>query len=269
MSLEQLQEQLQHAQGLLASRKPHEAALAFEALRDAPGTPNNIRILALDGLGRCCHALGDFDAAEHAFAEALRLLKMLLGHDHLHVAGALQNLARAQSAQGRAQEACIASIKALDILRRHAGETHPRVADALLNLSSFHYEAGDYTRAEAFLRQAMEIWEAAVGHDSVEVSTCLNNLGRLHEQNGRPAEGAILHEQAVDIRTRLLGDHPETAFSLGNWGAALADAGQWSKAVQALEQAVACYERLHMHGEEAAEICRQNLARCREALAAG
>lgn len=257
-----IQEYLKKAQDLLAAAQPEAAAHAFEELRDNADTPHNIRILVMDGLGRCRHLLGEPDAAAEAFAEALRLLEKMFGPDHVHVAGALQNLARAHSAQGRTLDACTAGMRAVDILRRQTEANHPHVADALLNLSSFYYEAGDYARAEAFLRQAMEIWEATVGRDSMEVSTCLNNLGRLHEQNGRPAQGALLHEQAVNIRTRLLGDHPETAFSLGNWGAALADAKQWDKAIHALEQAVVCYERLGMGGTDAVNACRQNLELC-------
>lgn len=262
-----LQEHLQHAQNLLASGKFVEAAQAFAALRDHAATPENIRILVMDGLGRCHHARGDGASAALAFAEALHLLEKIFGPDHVHVAGALQNLARAYSAQGRTLDAYAAGLRALDIVRRYAGAAHPRVADALLNVSSLYYEAGNYAEAEAFLQQAMDIWESTVGRDSREYATCLNNLGRLHEQNGRPADGALLHEQAVNIRTRLLGDHPETAFSLGNWGAALADAQQWHKAAQALERAVACYERLGMSEDDAAKTCRHNLKGCRGALA--
>lgn len=267
MTQDTMLESLKKAQDLLAAAQPEAAARAFEALRDNAETPNNIRILVMDGLGRCRHLLGEAAAAADAFTEALHLMEKMFGPDHLHVAGALQNLARAYSAQGRTLDACTTGMRAVDMLRRQVGGNHPRVADALLNLSSFYYDAGDYARAEAFLRQAMEIWEAAVGRDSMEVSTCFNNLGRLHEQNGRPAQGALLHEQAVDIRTRLLGDHPETAFSLGNWGAALADAKQWDKAIEALEQAIACYERLGMGAADAAGACRQNLEICRQAQA--
>ena len=58
------------------------------------------------------------------------------------------------------------------------------------------------------------------------------------------AEGIALHRQAVALRTRLLGDHEDTAFSLGNLGVALASGGEWQEAAATLEQAVAMYEKL-------------------------
>ena len=255
---------------MLACGRYSDAALIFRQLLNtqAPddANPPPTRILALDGLGRSLHALEQWDEAEQVLGEALSLLEKLFGPEHPHVAGGLQNLARIRASRGQPREAGFMGLRALDILRKALGDAHPRVADALLNLSSSYYECGDYARAEAHLRQAQEIWEATLGRDSMQVSTCLNNLGRLHEQRGDPVQGAILHSQAVDIRRRLLGDHPETAFSLGNWGAALAEAKQWDKARSALEEAIACYERLGLGDSAATGACRHNLELCRQAL---
>ena len=68
------------------------------------------------------------------------------------------------------------------------------------------------------------------------------------------------------IRKELLGDHTETAFSLGNLGVALATAGQWQEAVDTLQEALDCYARAgHTTGPDI-EGYRKNLEICHHAL---
>ena len=111
------------------------------------------------------------------------------------------------------------------------------------------------------------------------MSTCLNNLGRICEETGRPDEGIALHRAALDIRRKVLGDHPETAFSMGNLGTALASAGRGRlsslssslacrlSSADMLEQAIACYARCGHTGGNDIEGYRRNLEVCRSALA--
>ena len=83
----------------------------------------------------------------------------------------------------------------------------------------------------------------------------------------RPEEGIAHHRAALAIRRKVLGDHPETAFSAGNLGTALAAAGKWREATETLEEAIACYARCgHTAGNDI-EGYRRNLDVCRSALA--
>ncbi|MEG2140657.1 MAG: tetratricopeptide repeat protein [Bilophila sp.] len=221
------------------------------------------RILVLDGLGRCLHIQGRLEEAEAVFREALQLLQTLFGSKSIHVAAGLQNLARLRSERGECEEAARLGQQALDILLEVLGQEHPRVAEAKLNLSSHQYAFGAYALATANLLEAMRIWEGTLGRRSMEVSTCLNNLGRICEQQDNAHQGVVYHQEAVAIRTELLGDHPETAFSLGNLGAALAEDHQWSQAAKTLQQALDCYERLGLFDSPEATTCRSNLTLCR------
>ncbi|WP_294623922.1 tetratricopeptide repeat protein [uncultured Bilophila sp.] len=230
-----------------------------------PDLPAGGNILVLDGLGRCLHAQGRLEEAEGLFRESMRLLEELFGPDHPHVAGALQNLARLRSERGDRAEAVELGARALHILKEQLPPDDVRLADALLNLSSNQYAAKDYDAAEANLNKALRIWEAQEGRRSFGVSTCLNNLGRICEERGETAQGVLYHREAVAIRKEILGDHAETAFSLGNYGAALAGDGQWTEAARALEEALACYERIGQADTPDAATCRANLELCRKA----
>ena len=129
-----------------------------------------------------------------------------------------------------------------------------------MRLSACLYMQRDLDGAEALLLKARDVFEKQSGDESrMDVSTCLNNLGRIHEERGDLEQGIALHRQAVAIRKELLGDHTETAFSLGNLGVALATAGQWQEALD-------CYARAgHTTGPDI-EGYRKNLEICRHAL---
>ena len=113
---------------------------------------------------------------------------------------------------------------------------------------------------------ALHLWEAKEGRRCFGVSTCLNNLGRICEERGETRQGVLYHQEAVSIRKEILGIHPETAFSLGNCGAALAGDAQWKKAAQTLEEALSCYESLGLSDSPEAVTCRNNLNLCRNAV---
>lgn len=163
-------------------------------------------------------------------------------------------------------EALAAGLRAADILRETLGQEHPHVAGALLSTSYVCYENRDLDTAERLVREAMRIWRAQEGPERPEIAICLNNLGRIEEERGNSEKGVQLHRQAVDMRLRLLGDHPDTAFSLTNLGAALTDAGRWEEAMETLQKALACYERLGLRDEAAIDACRQNLSLCRKQM---
>lgn len=266
MSDDAFQRRLNEARALFAEGKPAEAETRYRALlAPDPSQPVSAggHVLAQDGLARCLHVLGRLEEADTLFEEALHGLEALFGPDHLHVAGALQNLARLRSERGHRDEAASLGEHALDILRKHLPPDDLRIADGLLNLSSHQYAAKRYELAEANLKTALALWEAKEGRRCFGVSTCLNNLGRICEERGESRQGVLYHQEAVSIRKELLGDHPETAFSLGNCGAALAGDGQWREAAQTLTEALACYERLGLGDSPDAATCRRNLDMCR------
>lgn len=266
----QLDEHFQHclneARAFFAEGKAPAAEKLYRDLL-TPDLPAGGRILVLDGLGRCLHVQGRLEEAETFFRESLRILEDLFGPDHIHVAGGLQNLARLRSERGEWEEAATLGERALNILEQNLPAGDPRIADALLNLSSHQYAAKKYELAETNLKTALKLWEAKEGRRCFGVSTCLNNLGRICEERGETRQGVLYHQEAVDIRKEILGIHPETAFSLGNCGAALTGDGQWDKAARTLEEALSCYDRLGLSDSPEAAACRNNLDLCRKAAA--
>lgn len=244
---------------------------AEAVFRDLAGQPDNSpgqSVLALDLLARCLHD-------RHEDAEAVRLLEgavtlartALCWQDPLK-AGVMQNLARLHLLGGRREASVALGTEVLEGMEKALGSGHVETARAMQNLAAAHYELKHWDRAEYLLLRAKSVWEAQAA-PLPELAVCYNNLGRINEERGQYARGIAWHRQAVALRRRLLGEHPDTAFSLGNLGVALASAGEWEEAARTLEECLACYARCGQTGGSAVEGYRRNLEVCRQAMAAG
>ena len=236
-----------------------------ELLREHPD-------LAPDEEGPLRYALALVLMRQNRNAEACGMLESalpLLDGNDAGRALAVTALARAELACGNLEKSLEAGKKALPLLHAALSPDDARLAPSVLSLSFAEYEARRLDRAEALCLEAKELWEKQRGPESLEVSTCLNNLGRIYEEMGREEEGIARHRDALAIRRKVLGDHPETAFSMGNLGTALASAGKWREAAAMLEEAIACYARCgHVEGRDI-EGYRRNLNVCNDALARG
>lgn len=215
-------------------------------------------------LGIVLYHQGKIDEARSELQQACSLLEHSPGAGPALV---LTALARMELACQNASESVAVGRKALKLLRERLAPGDPRMAPSLFSLSFGEYETRNLPEAEVLCLEAKKLWEEQKGPESLEVSTCLNNLGRIYEEMNRPEEGIAHHRAALAIRRKVLGDHPETAFSAGNLGTALAAAGKWREATEMLEEAIACYARCgHTAGNDI-EGYRRNLDVCRSALA--
>ena len=77
----------------------------------------------------------------------------------------------------------------------------------------------------------------------------------------------VFEPDRLELRRQLLGEHEETAFSLGNLGVALASDGQWHEAAESLQAAVEMYDRLGLGNGEEAQGYKKNLEVCLQAMA--
>ncbi len=215
------------------------------------------------GLGLSLHRQGKAAEAREEFMQAASLFS---GSGGAAQALALTAQARAELDCGMGGQSVSTGRRALALLRERMAGDDPRLAPSLFSLALAEYEGRHFTEAEALLRKALSLWSAQRGAESLEASTCLNDLGRICEETGRLAEGISLHRACLAIREKRLGTHPETAFSMGNLGTALASAGQWAEAAEMLTRSLECYARCGRVSGDSIEGLRRNLEICRKAL---
>ena len=260
-------DELRPALDLMKQGQPQKCIEALEALVARYPGDDLCRALALDGMGRANFALQRPDAAVQALQESLALLRATMGPTAPMTLGAMQNLAHALLGLEKVEESLDLGREALRLTIEACGADSPQVAEAQLRLSSAYYRKRDFDRAESLMLSAKEIWEKQ-GFCVPQLGVCLNNLGRICEERGQLAEGIALHRQAVALRRELLGEHEETAFSLGNLGVALACAGQWDEAAATLQDSVSMYDRLGLGMGAEAQGYKKNLEICHQARAA-
>jgi len=116
-------------------------------------------------------------------------------------------------------------------------------AHSLDRLGFFQYTAGDLKTGEASLRQALEIRKTKIGQDTLDYAESANDLALLCRDSNQYPEGRKLAEQAVAIRSKLLGGRdPLVAESLNTLGGILVFLGDYDGAIAHMEAALAIHE---------------------------
>jgi CHAT domain-containing protein/tetratricopeptide (TPR) repeat protein len=116
-------------------------------------------------------------------------------------------------------------------------------AHSLDRLGFFQFTVGDLKTGEASLRQALEIRKTKIGEDTLDYAESANDLALLCRDTNQFPEGRKLAEQAVAIRSKLLGPRdPHVAESLGTLGGIFALMGEYDQAIAQMERAMAIHE---------------------------
>jgi CHAT domain-containing protein len=105
-------------------------------------------------LGQILQRLDEYEAAEHALREAVRLAESLDGPLQRHALTALVQLSALLNARGNVSEAASFASRAVEVADRELGATAPNVVPALNSLL-------DAERAQGNLAQALQLAERA------------------------------------------------------------------------------------------------------------
>lgn len=241
-------------------------ALCHEELQRTDAT--GIRIVLLHRLLEILHRRERLPEATSVCRDVLQLMENIFGFGHIYIAGVLHNLALLLNEQGAYEEAIVTSQREIAILSvglpPEQANSDERMAEAKLTMSKHLYEQGHFAKAEALLQEILPVLEATQGRESLGVSACLNNFGRIRELSGENEKSIPFFTEAVAIRKKLLGQHPDTAFIMLNLGTALAGIGRFIEAIPVLEDCGAMYVTLGLAESRYAKACRANLALSRQ-----
>ena len=214
--------------------------LKVEALADRRAADSSERTeLAsdLNNLAGLHYRLGEYDAAEGRYTEALAIWRRL--GEEQYVALALNNLTSVLIQQGRFEEALTTQAEALAIRERIFGPESVQMAASLYSLGALHRIRGDMERAEPLLRRALESYRRFDDRRAA-VARVLNSLGQVLHARGRLADGRDHLEEALALRRRIFGEnHVNVATSAKNLAAVLLDQEETAAAGSLLEGALA------------------------------
>lgn len=124
-----------------------------------------------------------------------------------------------------------------------AASTPKQSGRSLDRLGFLYYNSGNLKDGEAFLRQGLALRRENFGADSVDYAESANDLALLCRDTYRFAEAQPLAEEAVAVRTRMLGGNdPLVAETLETLGSIYSGQGAYEKSATTFEKARAIYE---------------------------
>ena len=250
---------------LLKKRDWAEAEKALGAVDEASLSARE-RIVFYDQRAALLRAAGRLPEAEAICRAELELAEKTFDADDVRLARVLRNFSMTLDMEQKYEDAIPHAERELAILRRRLPPDSVEIADAVVALAKHHYELGRFTLAREMLEEAVKNYTEKGGRESIGVATCLNNLGRILENKGYNEEAAPLFEEASALREKLQGAHPDTAFTLLNYGTCLAGVGRYREASQVLIKCRDMYLELGMDDSPYLQAARDNLILCFNAV---
>lgn len=242
-----------HAVSLLSQGRLDEAlqasvtavAAARQTVEDEPEEMPKL-FSALQVLGDVERELGDVDAAEASYGEALdvALRTQVPARDLAQVRTQLATLLDFSQRETQAIPLYEQAISDYEEMQPPETEVAAQLRN---NLAMIYKGMGKYALAEQHYLRSLETLESMRGRESEEVASVYNNLGSLYYTAGFPDQAKETFSEALDIRLRLLGpDHADVAQSYCNLATAAHELGDNTASLQHFEQSLRILEaRIH------------------------
>jgi eukaryotic-like serine/threonine-protein kinase len=146
-----------------------ERALLILRLQAGDDAQNPAIASVLSGLGSAHLRLGNFDAAEPHFEQAVAMQEQVLGPTSRELAVDLVQLATVRLAQSRPEDAEILLLRALQIFTGLLADDHPVIGNALKYLAEMHRQRGRLEESLAAGQRSLAIMSQAAGPDAPAV----------------------------------------------------------------------------------------------------
>jgi tetratricopeptide (TPR) repeat protein len=252
--------------GLITNDRTAEAVEVLRALvaaERAQAGPDSVRLAyALHDLGIALHGEGlAHQATEDTFAEAIAILRRVLGNHHPRLAATLRQYADFLSTRARFAEADTALAEAETILRQEAPDGDA-LAFALNARAILQWRLGRHREAAELEREVVARFERALGPTHSTTLSTLSNLGAFLTAAGDLAAGeSVLREVVARHRASAAGTlRAELGYALNNLGGCLTAQQRPAEAVPLHREAQAIADQLHQGPHDDRVTARMNVA---------
>lgn len=237
--------------------------VAQEALRiafeqhgvDAPETAAAAHNLAVVLVER-----GFLDDAEKLLLHSMSVHEKKLGADAAATASDLHGLGHLYWRRGKPEAAETYYKRALRTREKTLGSDHVETALTLDSLAALYDSQRRFRESVPLHNKAIAIFLAAHGRE-VDAAIAINNLADMHSKRGEHGEAEKFCRRSLEILEKALGaDHPTTALSLGNVGAACVEQRKFPEAEVMLQRALAVREKRYGPDHEYTVNALYNLA---------
>ena len=155
------------------------------------------------------------------------------------IGGAYQSLGKFDAAESHFRSAWQLSTAA-------DGASSAPAVNALSNVGNVFLARGEMERADTVLHQAIALAVQGGSRNEALRATLLTDLGSLASARGLPAEMLRYHQQALEIRQRVLAsDDDDIGKSMNNVAVAYGEQSKWAEAEKMHRRAVQFFEAHH------------------------
>ncbi len=214
---------------------------ALEILDRLEEADQSLAAWALDTIGRCFRARGDWDKAGEYMTRAL-VIRRDLG-DPTGIARALSELANTLRFSGRLDEAIVHYQEAGALLAPTANELDK--TSYKMNLGATYFDKGEWSLAEQTFREADSPYLRHSGNLVYQAIIAVS-LGNVLIKRERLVEAEAYLRSAVDL-WGMADDKLNLANALGSLGEALFLQGQVSEALKLYDEALLLLEQFPEH----------------------
>jgi tetratricopeptide (TPR) repeat protein len=163
--------------------------------------------LTLHQIAQLYRAQGKFGRALDAYEAALRGMKKALGKHHPNVAAVLGNIGNLQKDMGDLDGAYQTYQEVLGIESYRLGLSHPDVAITLHNIATIDAARGNHDHALQLYRKVIGLQKKLFGEDNLSVAVTAACMGDVYEKIGELENSMDSFDDAVRIKSAVLGRH--------------------------------------------------------------
>jgi tetratricopeptide (TPR) repeat protein len=197
-----------------------------------------------NNIGQLYHTMRQYEDAERAQREAIRIRRIALPPDHPSLALTLNNQGSTLERLGRLEEAESMHREVLDVFRRVYGPDHHRVGLSAYNLARVLRQTGKLVEAEELSRLTLRIDRATYGDDHPEIGVDLRGLAGILTERGNCEEAvATLREaDSIFVLNAMPLTHRRRLLARADLGACLTTLGRRQEAESVLRASLAAVQ---------------------------
>ncbi len=214
-----------YEEALELHRKNRELLLESES-------PESLEVAReLEQIGFILEALGEHDAGEAAYREAIDVFRALGETGRAGLASALMGYGSLLRKLGRLEEDSALQLEALAIRRDLYGERHPDYVAVLNNVANSYHARNELETAARYMEENIRLSREIYGADAIPYGVALGNYASLSHTRGDYEKAMELNREVVPIYRRGYGDdHPRYAYVHENMADALEQLGDYENA---------------------------------------
>jgi serine/threonine protein kinase len=206
----------------VAERHAQRARQLYEGAR---GTEHSDTLAAMNSLAVIFYEAGRYKEARKLFEEVLALRRRVLGAEHPDTLGSMFYLARVLLKEGQLEEGRKWHDETLDIQRRVLGKEHPDTLSSMAALAVVLILQERFDEARPLLESVLTTQRRVLRVGHPDTLSSMNRLAHVLFMQGHFAESFKLYEEVLEIQRRVLGSaHSDTQASINNLAWLLATA---------------------------------------------